>query len=199
MSAFTYSFNGKVRELIVPAKVSLPIPGKIKEDDKRIFDTLALWDTGASGSVITKSLAQKMGLKPQSRQKVYHAGGQSISNVYIVNIYFEPKIRVLSVRVTECDDNHRFGMIIGMDVITMGDFSISNFANKTTFSFRVPSEKKTDYVKEHNERKEPIQMPQHPGRNDWVTIINTVTWQKKRKKWKHAEEMIKNGGWVLDT
>jgi len=33
-----------------------------------------------------------------------------------------------------------------MDVITMGDFCVSNFNGVTTFSFRVPSEGKTDYV-----------------------------------------------------
>lgn len=60
-----------------------------------------------------------------------------------------------SVRVTECADNAGdFGVIIGMDVITMGDFSITNYDSKTTVSFRIPSIKTIDYVEEANKLKE---------------------------------------------
>ena len=40
------------------------------------------------------------------------------------------------------------GVLIGMDVIGMGDFAVSNFGDKTVFSFRIPSDKRTDYVAE---------------------------------------------------
>jgi hypothetical protein len=33
-----------------------------------------------------------------------------------------------------------------MNIITLGDFIISNFANKTTMSFRIPSFRKIDFV-----------------------------------------------------
>ena len=39
-------------------------------------------------------------------------------------------------------------VLIGMDIIQHGDFSITNVNNKTTFSFRTPSMKEIDYVKE---------------------------------------------------
>ena len=38
-------------------------------------------------------------------------------------------------------------VLIGMDVITSGDFAVSNHNGKTVFSFRVPSVETTDYVK----------------------------------------------------
>lgn len=38
-----------------------------------------------------------------------------------------------------------------MDIIKHGDFSITNINNKTTFSFRIPSTKEIDYVKESRE------------------------------------------------
>jgi preprotein translocase subunit SecA len=40
-------------------------------------------------------------------------------------------------------------MLIGMDIITKGDFSISHFEGKTCFSFRVPSVQEMDFVEEH--------------------------------------------------
>ena len=39
-------------------------------------------------------------------------------------------------------------LLIGMDIISMGDFAVSNHAGKLVFTFRVPSIKTTDYVAE---------------------------------------------------
>ena len=39
-------------------------------------------------------------------------------------------------------------MLIGMNIINLGDFTVSNFQGKTTFTFRMPSESTTDYVKQ---------------------------------------------------
>ena len=39
-------------------------------------------------------------------------------------------------------------VLLGMDIITIGDFSITNQAGNTVFSFRVPSQHTIDYVAE---------------------------------------------------
>lgn len=36
-------------------------------------------------------------------------------------------------------------VLIGMDVISKGDFAISNYNGKTQFSFRIPSQNDVDY------------------------------------------------------
>ncbi len=41
-------------------------------------------------------------------------------------------------------------VLIGMDVITKGDFAVSNWDGKTSFSFRVPSLGEIDFVKEED-------------------------------------------------
>jgi hypothetical protein len=41
-------------------------------------------------------------------------------------------------------------ILIGMDIITIGDFSITNVDKKTVFTFRFPSIKTIDYVEEVN-------------------------------------------------
>ncbi len=38
-------------------------------------------------------------------------------------------------------------ILIGMDIITLGDFAITNYNNKTVFSFRFPSSEVIDFVK----------------------------------------------------
>jgi len=41
------------------------------------------------------------------------------------------------------------GILIGMDVISCGDFAVTNRDNRTVFTFRMPSIARYDYVKEH--------------------------------------------------
>ena len=36
-------------------------------------------------------------------------------------------------------------VLIGMDIISMGDFAVSNFDGKTQFSFRIPSQEHVEY------------------------------------------------------
>jgi len=39
-----------------------------------------------------------------------------------------------------------------MDVIGMGDFAVSNFNGKTSFTFRIPSVAEADFLKERQEQ-----------------------------------------------
>ena len=51
-----------------------------------------------------------------------------------------------AIVVTECEEAAHFGFILGMEIIARGDFAITNFANQTWVSFRVPSMAGVDYV-----------------------------------------------------
>ena len=106
-----------------------------------------LWDTGASGTVISKNVVDKLGLKPISKAKVHHANGESIVNVYAINLFLPNQVAFNFVKVTEGILND-LDLLIGMDIITMGDFSITNVGGNTIFSFRVPSVKEVDFVTE---------------------------------------------------
>lgn len=149
-SAFTINNSGRLREIITDIGISLPITeDEIKFDDPRIFRTKALWDTGATNCVVTQSTAKSMGLVPIGLTNVFHANGFNTANVYLVNVYLPNNIVIAGVKVTECDDaTGTFGVIIGMDVITMGDFAITNFNGNTSMSFRIPSIERIDYVEQ---------------------------------------------------
>jgi len=106
-----------------------------------------LWDTGATHSVVTKATANKIGLKPIRKAIIYHAGGQERVNVYLVNIFLPNNICVPNVNVSECADTvGHFGVIVGMNIITEGDFAMTNPEGKTIFSFRMPSIEKIDFM-----------------------------------------------------
>lgn len=159
--AFTTHFNGLAREIITDIGITLPFDPRteISLNDKRIHQTKALWDTGATNSAITKNIVTALNLKPIGQAEVHHANGKSLVNVYLVNIYLPNKFAIQYVRVTECSNTTgSFDVLIGMDIITLGDFSMTNVNGLTTISFRIPSLEKIDYVKKIDAQHTPIRV-----------------------------------------
>lgn len=170
ITAFTAEFNGLAREIKIECSVSLPYTPEANpsETPPKLLKTLALWDTGATGSAITHDLALKLGLMPITKVNVNTANGVALQNVYLVNIFLPNRVVIPYVKVTEISGSvGGFDVLIGMDIISLGDFSITNKDRKTTFSFRLPSVKTIDYVKEHKEQfHTPVKAEKTPGRNE---------------------------------
>ena len=53
-----------------------------------------------------------------------------------------------------------------MDIITQGDFAVTNARGRTAFSFRMPLLECIDYVKAANARDPSKKSPADVGRND---------------------------------
>jgi len=163
---FTIEYSGIIRDIITDIGIFLPV-GKeeFNKGTTNVYQTKALWDTGATGSVITKDTGAKLGLKPISMVQVTHAGGTSYQNQFLVNIRLPNNVIIPAVKVTECHDNvGNFGAIIGMDIITAGDFALTNINGKSRFTFRIPSLASIDFVKEANELNK--KLLKNIGRND---------------------------------
>lgn len=129
-----------VSELFVPGSgAAQPVPKPYK----------GVWDTGATGSAITAKVARELGLKPIGMTKVSTAAGVVDQNEYLVNFYLPNSVAVHSIRVTEGVLSGDIDILIGMDIIRLGDFVITNKGGKTLFSFRTPSCEKIDFVTTH--------------------------------------------------
>jgi predicted aspartyl protease len=122
--------------------------------------TQALWDTGATGSVISPSVAKALALTPSGTVKVTHAGGSSMSPTYVVNLWLPNNTGVSGVIVTEFP-GHGCDVLIGMDIMRHGDLSLTHYKGNTCMSFRMPSCAEVDFVKDHNR-----QVFAGVGRND---------------------------------
>lgn len=149
--ALTVKSTGRANRIITeirvapgfdPAAPPDPLPDHVK--------TNALWDTGATKSVISQQLAKDLGLTAVGAENVVHAGGTSLSPTYIINFLLPGDVGIAGIVVTEFPSIGAFGAIIGMDVITLGDFAITNHGGQTWMSFRIPSQANVDYVQEHN-------------------------------------------------
>jgi len=131
--------------------------------------THGIWDTGATSSAITKDLAKSLDLVPISQTNVKGVHGLKEGvNVFAVKVVLNNQNVTVVLPVTECeqltdDDSCKF--LIGMDVISKGDFAITNYDGKTVMSFRVPSLQTIDFVSGIKNHK-PIVSDKIPGRND---------------------------------
>lgn len=152
--AFTRTYGTLVNRIITDVHLSIAFQPKNQPADVQFFKTPALWDTGATHSVITDATAKALGLRPTGKRIVQHGGGQGEHNTHLLNFYLPNQVAIAGVLVTEHPQNDgQFGAIIGMDIIAGGDMSITNHGGKTCFTFRYPSYGTIDYVAEFNQAK----------------------------------------------
>lgn len=144
--AFTLRHKGIVDRLISDVRISVGFDLTAAPPHPKSIPARALWDTGATASVITKQTATNLGLTPAGVARVRHAGGTSDQARYVVNLFLPNHVSMQGVFVTECVNTiGDFGVIIGMDIISAGDLAISNHGGKTTMTFRVPSVDTIDF------------------------------------------------------
>ena len=136
MSAYSRDFGGIVRELKTPAVVSLPVG--IDIPDVTPVQVVALWDTGATYTVIGDKVIEALKLKPFDHMDAYGVSGQYKTPVFLVDLLLPNRMMISNLCVSR-GDLVAADMLIGMDVISLGDMGVSNFG-KTLFSFRIPSE-----------------------------------------------------------
>lgn len=149
-TAFTRKYNGIVNRIISETGLTPAFDPSKLADNKIPFEIIekkALWDTGATNSVITPDTAKDLNLTPIGVREVRHFGGTKVCNTYLVNFFLPNQVIISGVSVTESDSIiNDFGIIIGMDIISKGDFSITNVGGSTWVSYRVPSITQIDYV-----------------------------------------------------
>lgn len=150
-TAFTLvASGGRLREIISDAEISLPFDPKVDTVHPAHFPIKALWDTGATNCAITKKIADQIGLSPTGQAEVHHANGVTLEDTYLINVALPNRIEVPLVKATECKSAGTFDLIIGMDIITMGDFAVTNEGGISVVSYRYPALKHIDYVKDFN-------------------------------------------------
>lgn len=145
---FTTKHNGLSKVLIQEIEIT-----KVGDVSKK-FKTKGIWDTGATGTVITKEVFDFLELKQNGIAQVSTA---SISNetkpTYLVDVFLKSDLRVQAAEVTvgTIAAEHDIHCLIGMDIISLGDFVITNFEGNTCLTFRIPSQFEMDFVKKINQ------------------------------------------------
>lgn len=151
LHCFTRRYGRKTNILFSDVGVSYPFSSEKHLDNmnsENVKKYSAIWDTGATKTAITSKVVNDLNLKPIGKAFVNHADGRSEQFVCLISLFLPNNAIVPSVSVTEAKLLGNEDLLIGMDIIGMGDFAITNHNNKTTFSFRIPSLKEIDFVED---------------------------------------------------
>jgi predicted aspartyl protease len=104
--------------------------------------TKAAWDTGAQISVITPQIAKALNLRPVNQTTTSGAHGESLSDLVIITLEIPEQGVYENLLAAVCpfntDPNSDVNMLVGMDVISQGDFVLSNGNGYTLFTFATP-------------------------------------------------------------
>lgn len=97
-----------------------------------IHHCTAIWDTGATSSMISADLAKALDLESEGTVKVSGVHGVEDAKLYTIDLIFGTGFKIEKLQVSEAGNNAGFDVLIGMDVISKGMFIVNggNHAEK---------------------------------------------------------------------
>lgn len=144
ITAYTHSYESVQSRIVIDCRVSLP-----NSDSEKGSEQKALWDTGAMVTCISTELAASLGLVAIDEAAVVGANNEPFKvPTYCVQIRMGSFVIPIHTVVGLPMEGNGHSMIIGMDIISQGDLSITNYGGRTVISFRTPSLETIDYVAE---------------------------------------------------
>lgn len=129
--------KGRADSLHSACKVEKHVPNRVAGFSGKEWD--ALWDTGATCSVVTPTIVKALNLSPVSYTYMSGVSGIELAAQYYIDLELPSGVIAEKVLVVEgiplgCD------LLIGMDIIGLGDLMVSCCNGTTHFGFRTPSE-----------------------------------------------------------
>lgn len=145
MGTITRRFQEKIDSIVTESYVYAPTDLAQGESVKRVKIQRSLWDTGASVTLISARVAKVLGLTSIGKSGVSgYNQGIDVKDTFLVHIGLPTGDIITNIMAMEFDTDE-YDVVIGMDVICNGDLAITNKDDKTTFSFRIPSEQEIDF------------------------------------------------------
>ena len=120
-----------MRQVISEAYVFVPPTGDVAD---RFEKVRALWDTGATHSQVTREVAERLGLNEVGCFDVNYGAGKSPSRFYEAG-FMVGDICFRKMYVGECYGANRFDFVIGMDIISLGRFTLTGSGDERRMEF----------------------------------------------------------------
>lgn len=140
MGTITRRFQEKVDCIVTECYVYAPVDLASCNNIKRVKVQRSLWDTGASVTLISARVAKVLGLSSIGKSGVSgYNDGVDVKDTYCVHVGLATGDIVTNIMAMEFESDE-YDVVIGMDIICKGDFAVTNQNERTTFSFRIPSE-----------------------------------------------------------
>jgi hypothetical protein len=177
-AAFTVSYNAKSN--VIATQISVRANALMSgSDNKNHIETRAIWDTGATKSVISSKLVASLALMPLGVTPVYGVNGVKNCSNYLVDFILPNGVTIQQVTVIESSDIPT-DALVGMDIIGLGDFTVTNTESKTKFTYQIPSTHTTDYVAEINNSNNKLNKQSKKSASDIRSYLNKKKGSKTR-------------------
>jgi predicted aspartyl protease len=143
----SYYFDQNSKKIVTPVSLhTIPYNASLS------LSTDALWDTGASISAITPDIMDKLKAVPVSKRTITGIHSTQVVDVVYITVDLPNSVIKKNIEAAVCNIPSNVGMILGMDIILLGDFALSSGNSQTLFSFAAPPFKeKIDFSKRQNE------------------------------------------------
>lgn len=143
VKTYTYIYNEIARLIVIPV---------IFKTDSCMMKVQTLIDTGAAASYVSSFVSTSLNL--QLTGNIYHVKfGEKDANrpSVLANLILSSDIYFQNQELTVLEDEPRvYDAIIGMDILSSMDYSISNYDNHTIFTLRTPSQAEIKYGEPEN-------------------------------------------------
>ncbi len=145
--AFTVRYNGRSPRLITEVEIFPAFAlGEQESPQGKKYD--ALYDTGATHSAVSPQVVADLQLASIGARTVCVGSGRFDTTSHIVNIGLPNGVMFPMMSIARLVLLGGIDVIIGMDILGLGDFSVTHHRDQTTFSFCIPSRKEIDFVAE---------------------------------------------------
>jgi hypothetical protein len=137
---FTISYPELVNKLLTEAKI-LPVSSKDKTLQNTPVSIDALWDTGATKTCMRPALRDRLNLRmfrAGTASTIKGIGGAVKADFTLASLFITYNLGIECCPMYVLDFPGDADIIIGMDIIGMGDFAVCNADGRTSFSFAMP-------------------------------------------------------------
>lgn len=133
MGRFSISLGSLADEIVTECEfVSL-------DQKRRVKALRAMWDTGSNATIISTRLVSELRPDHFGQGGMTGIGGQSEGNTYLMHVSLPTGDIITYQEVYEANLGD-YDAIIGMDIITRGNFHLDCCQGKTLFSFELPND-----------------------------------------------------------
>ena len=106
---------------------------------RRVKALRAMWDTGSNATILSMKLVSELRPDHFGQGGMTGIGGQSEGDTYLMHVSLPTGDIITYQEVYEANLGD-FDAIIGMDIITRGNFHLDCDHGETLFSFELPNE-----------------------------------------------------------
>jgi predicted aspartyl protease len=130
--------NFTIELIYQPKSKELAIPVTLSGNGRKMVDCIGIIDTGATSTMISEQVAEELRLYPCGEISVSGVHGTNKSDLYFLDIVFGDFV-LSNHRVSGSTGDAGFDILIGMDILSMGEFEFVRFGGRQIFLFGIPA------------------------------------------------------------